>query len=218
MAESKGVFDRADAKRIKTTTFYGQDLVPRPRRLALMNLFPLTNRQGSRPRKTDVGVAKNHLEPPELEALNRNVMAYLEFAELRALDHRPMYTGDWVSKLEDFLRLGVGVSSSYPPPPGVPAGLRMEAYSFLKRGRGIIRPTVAVPADLMEVRRKIKADLDQLKRGEGIPGARQLRWASENPGIEEPRATRKSRENGARRGPGRLISSEFRRLIRSSSS
>src|SRR5205807_2128036 len=35
----KGVFDRADAKRIKTQTYYGQDLVPRPRRLALMNLF-----------------------------------------------------------------------------------------------------------------------------------------------------------------------------------
>jgi type I restriction enzyme M protein len=39
VAESKGVFDRADAKRIKTSTYFGQDLVPRPRRLALMNLF-----------------------------------------------------------------------------------------------------------------------------------------------------------------------------------
>jgi type I restriction enzyme M protein len=39
VAESKGVFERADAKRIKTATYYGQDLVPRPRRLALMNLF-----------------------------------------------------------------------------------------------------------------------------------------------------------------------------------
>jgi len=36
---SKGVLEREDAKRIKTKTFYGQDLVPRPRRLALMNLF-----------------------------------------------------------------------------------------------------------------------------------------------------------------------------------
>ena len=36
---SKGVLERADAKRVKTSTFYGQDLVPRPRRLALMNLF-----------------------------------------------------------------------------------------------------------------------------------------------------------------------------------
>ncbi len=37
--QAKGVFDRTDAKRIKTQTYYGQDLVPRPRRLALMNLF-----------------------------------------------------------------------------------------------------------------------------------------------------------------------------------
>lgn len=36
---SSGVFDRADAKRIRNATYYGQDLVPRPRRLALMNLY-----------------------------------------------------------------------------------------------------------------------------------------------------------------------------------
>jgi type I restriction enzyme M protein len=36
---SGGVFDRADAKRIRNATYYGQDLVPRPRRLALMNLY-----------------------------------------------------------------------------------------------------------------------------------------------------------------------------------
>ncbi|MHB9024024.1 MAG: class I SAM-dependent DNA methyltransferase [Armatimonadota bacterium] len=34
-----GVFDRQDALRIRHSTYYGQDLVPRPRRLALMNLF-----------------------------------------------------------------------------------------------------------------------------------------------------------------------------------
>ena len=39
VAESKGVFDRADAKRIRSKTYFGQDLVPRPRRLALMNLY-----------------------------------------------------------------------------------------------------------------------------------------------------------------------------------
>src|SRR5439155_21471282 len=37
--QANGVFERADAKRIKTQTYYGQDLVPRPRRIALMNLF-----------------------------------------------------------------------------------------------------------------------------------------------------------------------------------
>jgi len=39
VGETKGAFDRADAKRIRTSTYYGQELVPRPRRLALMNLY-----------------------------------------------------------------------------------------------------------------------------------------------------------------------------------
>jgi type I restriction enzyme M protein len=34
-----GAIDRAVAKRVRTKTYYGQDLVPRPRRLALMNLY-----------------------------------------------------------------------------------------------------------------------------------------------------------------------------------
>lgn len=39
MRVSKGALDRKDVKRIKKNTYYGQELVPRPRRLALMNLF-----------------------------------------------------------------------------------------------------------------------------------------------------------------------------------
>ena len=37
--EAKGVFDRDAAKRIRAKTYFGEDLVARPRRLALMNLF-----------------------------------------------------------------------------------------------------------------------------------------------------------------------------------
>ena len=36
---SKGVFDRSEVRRIRTATYNGQELVPRPRRLALMNLY-----------------------------------------------------------------------------------------------------------------------------------------------------------------------------------
>jgi type I restriction enzyme M protein len=36
---SKGVLERNEAKRIRTATYFGQDLVARPRRLALMNLY-----------------------------------------------------------------------------------------------------------------------------------------------------------------------------------
>ncbi len=39
MEVTKGALDRKDFARIKTSAYFGQDLVPRPRRLALMNLF-----------------------------------------------------------------------------------------------------------------------------------------------------------------------------------
>lgn len=39
LQESRGSLDRAIAKRVRTATYYGADLVARPRRLALMNLY-----------------------------------------------------------------------------------------------------------------------------------------------------------------------------------
>ena len=39
MVVSKGALERKDIKRIKTKTYFGQELVPRPRRLSLMNMF-----------------------------------------------------------------------------------------------------------------------------------------------------------------------------------
>ena len=66
----------------------------------------LTNWQGTKPSKGEAVIAKNYLTAKELEALNRVVNAYLEFAELQALNRKPMYMRDWISKLDDFLRLG----------------------------------------------------------------------------------------------------------------
>jgi len=65
----------------------------------------LTSFAAAVPRRSDAGVAKNYLDADELAALNRIVTAYLEFAELRALQHRPMHMADWIAKLDDFLRL-----------------------------------------------------------------------------------------------------------------
>lgn len=61
--------------------------------------------EGGSPRKTDVSVAKNYLGDGELEPLNRIVTAYLEFAELQAMNRRPMHMADWIAKLDDFLKL-----------------------------------------------------------------------------------------------------------------
>lgn len=62
--------------------------------------------KGGPPRKTDAVIAKNYLTAEELEALNRIVTAYLEFAELQAMNRKQMTMRDWISKLDDFLRLG----------------------------------------------------------------------------------------------------------------
>ena len=64
-----------------------------------------TTRPGGIVRKEDASVAKNYLAAEELEALNRIVMAYLEFAEVQAMNRKPMTMRNWIAKLDDFLRL-----------------------------------------------------------------------------------------------------------------
>jgi len=65
----------------------------------------LTSWSGSKPRIADVEIAKNYLTHDELEALNRIVSLYLDFTELQALKCKAMYMRDWITKLDDFLRL-----------------------------------------------------------------------------------------------------------------
>ncbi len=65
----------------------------------------LTNWTGDTISKSEVSIAKNYLNSEELDILNRIVMAYLEFAEIQALERNPMYMSDWIAKLDDFLKL-----------------------------------------------------------------------------------------------------------------
>lgn len=65
----------------------------------------MTNWLGPKPSRDEAVVAKNYLTPKELDVLNRIVAAYLEFAELQALNRKPMYMKDWIVKLDDYLRL-----------------------------------------------------------------------------------------------------------------
>jgi hypothetical protein len=62
--------------------------------------------RGQIPTRADAQVAKNYLEPAEMETLNRITVAFLEFAEAMAKNRRPMHMADWIAKLDDFLRLG----------------------------------------------------------------------------------------------------------------
>jgi vacuolar-type H+-ATPase subunit H len=62
----------------------------------------LTSFEGERPRKSEVSIAKNYLNETELQTLNRMVSAFFDLAELRAMNHQPMYMKDWVSELDLF--------------------------------------------------------------------------------------------------------------------
>lgn len=72
---------------------------------AAKDFMGLTSWTGSLPKRTDTEVAKNYLSPDELDTLNRIVSLYLDFAELQAKSHQPMYMRDWIQKLDDFLKL-----------------------------------------------------------------------------------------------------------------
>lgn len=65
----------------------------------------LTSWTGAMPRQSDAEIAKNYLSENELDTLNRIVTLYLDFAELQAKSHTPMYMKDWIQKLDDFLKL-----------------------------------------------------------------------------------------------------------------
>lgn len=65
----------------------------------------LTNFKGKNPTQQETEIAKNYLNENELNILNRMVTAYLEVAELQALNQTPMYMKDWTERLNDFLKM-----------------------------------------------------------------------------------------------------------------
>ncbi|NQV35024.1 MAG: virulence RhuM family protein [Phycisphaeraceae bacterium] len=72
---------------------------------SLLPNMGLTNYSGSKLLKRDVEVAKNYLNEEELNLLNRIVTAYLEVAELQAMNHVPMTMLDWIARLHQFLTM-----------------------------------------------------------------------------------------------------------------
>ena len=65
----------------------------------------LTTWSGAMPSKPEAEIAKNYLTHEEIKSLNRIVSLYLDFAEMQAEEHRPMYMKDWINILNDFLRI-----------------------------------------------------------------------------------------------------------------
>ena len=65
----------------------------------------LSSFKGNKPTKQETEIAKNYLNETELDILNRIVTAYLELAEIQALNQEPMYMKDWIEQLDTFLKM-----------------------------------------------------------------------------------------------------------------
>lgn len=61
---------------------------------------------GDFPMMKDVGVAKNYLDENELRVLNNLVSGYFDFAEISAIEQRPMYMKDYIQQLDSILSSG----------------------------------------------------------------------------------------------------------------
>ena len=61
---------------------------------------------GEFPVMKDVEVAKNYLNEDELRILNNLVSGYFDFAEINAIEHRPMYMRDYIRQLDSILSSG----------------------------------------------------------------------------------------------------------------
>ncbi|MCL2572217.1 MAG: virulence RhuM family protein [Defluviitaleaceae bacterium] len=60
----------------------------------------MTNFKGEYATKGDVIIAKNYLSERELTVLNLLVSQFLDFAELQALEERPMTMANWIGELD----------------------------------------------------------------------------------------------------------------------
>lgn len=65
----------------------------------------LTSFRGNIPTKSETEIAKNYLSEKELDMLNRMVSAYLDVAEINALNMHAMTMKDWIKELDGFLTM-----------------------------------------------------------------------------------------------------------------
>mgnify|MGYP001772263912 FL=1 len=66
----------------------------------------LTSFSGDFPSLKDISIAKNYLSEEELKVLNNLVSGYFDFAEINAIEHRPMYMNDYIEQLDNILSSG----------------------------------------------------------------------------------------------------------------
>ena len=121
----------------------------------------LTVFAGEMPVRSDVGIAKNYLTRDELEMLNRMVSAFFDLAELRAMQHQPMYMKDWVVELDDFAkRYGKGILSNAGTVNSKAAIAKAEA-EFEKYRKRLVEGITPVERDYIESIKGVQKKLEK---------------------------------------------------------
>lgn len=116
----------------------------------------MTNWVGAAPRASDAVVAKSYLNAEELEALNRIVTAYLEFAELQAMNRKPMTMDAWIAKLDDFLRLSDRDVLTHAGRIGREQALEFSKAEFTRYKQRTLAEPSSAERDFEEATRKLK--------------------------------------------------------------
>jgi hypothetical protein len=72
---------------------------------AQLPFMGLTAFKGNKPAKNEITIAKNYLKEEELAILNRLVSAYLDIAEVNAMQRKTMTMKDWIEVLDGFIKM-----------------------------------------------------------------------------------------------------------------
>jgi len=116
----------------------------------------VTNYAGNKLLKRDVEIAKNYLNEEELNILNRIVTAYLEMAEVQALNKTPMTMADCLERLRQFLTM-TGRELLTHKGTISHGGAMKKAHGEYEtfRHKRLVRPT-AVELDFIEAEKEMK--------------------------------------------------------------
>jgi len=125
----------------------------------------MTNWLGEKPRKDEAAIAKNYLTPEELDVLNRIVNLYLEFAELQALNRKPMYMQSWIAKLDEYLRLSEREILQQTGKISHEEALQKAELEFEKYRAGQLAQTSRVERDFEEAVKKLPSTPSGKKPG-----------------------------------------------------
>jgi hypothetical protein len=138
--------------------------------------------KGSRVHQQDVAVAKNYLDHPEIDQLNRIVSMYLDYAELQAMDRKTTTMKQWADKLNAFLKFNEREVLTHPGKVSheVAEKLALEHYAKFDAKRKEAELSVADSEDMKEMeqmKKKIES-LVHLKKDSTALSNKQRRMPS----------------------------------------